>query len=168
MNKNLIKIALLTFVLTVTALSVWAGFGAGFGGSSSCCSIHYTVTTQGDWDELNVHMSGSLQATCQNPGGNIAPGQHPVVVEQYNELTSSTRERGTNSYEFVFDGPMDPPPSAREAGCPNNNWTVTRLSGYLTGELSVEGAKGRIRLFETSCFYDSAVVGTMPCTITEL
>jgi hypothetical protein len=165
MNKNFLKIALLAFVLTVTALSVWAGFGAGFGGSSTCCSIHYTVTTQGDWDELFVSMSGSLQATCLNPSGQTARGQRQIRYSQYDELSSSTRERGTNSYEFVFDGPMDPPPSARDAGCPNNNWVVSRLTGNISGILSVQGTNGRVSLFKTSCFYDSAVIGAMPCTI---
>lgn len=168
MNKNLIKLALLSFVLTVTTLTVWAGFGAGFGGSSSCCSIHYTVTTTGDWDTLNVVMGGTLDAVCRNYGGNEAPGQRQIQVNQYNELTSSDRERGTNSYTFVFDGPADPMPSWDAAGCPNANWTVSRLTGYLTGTLSVAGTNGKVRLFATSCYYDSAVIGTMPCTITPL
>lgn len=168
MNKKLIKLSLLTFVLTFTALTVWAGFGASFGGSSSCCSIYYTVTTKGDWDTLNITMDGTLDAVCQNHGGNEAPGQRQVQIEQYNELTSAGRERGTNSYTFIFDGPMSPAPSWDEAGCPNPNWTVSRLTGFLSGTLSVDGTHGRVNLFQTSCYYDSAVIGEMDCTITPI
>lgn len=166
MRYKLSIVVAVIIVLAVVALTSIAGAGTSFGGSNRG-SIIYTVITTGDFDTLIVHMSGHLDATCRNLGGNEAPGQFAVAVDHYGEVSDLTRNTGENTYTFTFPDPINPAPSWSEAGCPNENWTVSRLSGWLSGTTSFTGTNGRVRTHTTSCFYDSNAFGAMPCTISD-
>jgi hypothetical protein len=68
-----------------------------------------------------------LIAMCQNKGGNQAPGQNPVEVSLLQQEYLTVDSNGSGVAYFH----VDYLPSARDAGCPNRNWIVTDLLGYL-------------------------------------
>jgi hypothetical protein len=89
-----------------------------------------------DTDTVTVTLSATgsnLVAMCQNKGGNRAPGQNPLNV---NVSSSQTVSPGSNGRAGVSFNLNLLPTSAKAAGCPNNNWTVTDLFGTLYVTLS--------------------------------
>jgi hypothetical protein len=129
-KKTLVTLlAILTFCLV--PLSAYAGmhfvgttrfgFGsleasanlAGFGNNA----ISVTLTATGS----------NMTAMCQNRGGNRAPGQNPLSVSVNQAQTVTADRNGKASVQFK----VNLLPTARQAGCPNNNWTVTDLYGTL-------------------------------------
>lgn len=72
----------------------------------------------------NISLAASVSYTCQNPGGNLAPGITPV-----NEVSGGSADlnnadhngRGTFSLDVYFT-PAETV-SGKAAGCPNGHWT---------------------------------------------
>ena len=61
--------------------------------------------------------------TCTSPGGNQAPGQNPAVpVTSSGSQTINNPKNGRASIDVTT---AQPTVTAKQAGCPNNNWTVT-------------------------------------------
>lgn len=63
--------------------------------------------------------------TCRNKGGNEAPGQNRPRVHSLGDIEISRTEikNGNVSFSFTTNDPAKL--TARQAGCPNNNWTAT-------------------------------------------
>src|SRR5262245_2975825 len=121
--------ALVAYAGMHTVGSARFGFGsldasvdiAGFGSATDTVTVTLTAT------------GSNLVAMCQNKGGNRAPGQNPLNVNVNNSQTVSPGSNGRAQVSFHLNLL---PASAREAGCPNNNWTVTDLFGTLFVKLS--------------------------------
>jgi hypothetical protein len=158
MNKFQLAVkTLLVFILALATFTVFAGLSVGFS-SAGRGSIIVTVTTRGDFDSFRVNVSGTnLSATCTNPAGNIAPGKKAISYADFVQYQSPTRENGTNTYTVEVPGPLVTT-SSRDAGCPNDNWWVSRVTGTLNINVSViEGTNGRVRTFSVTCpNYDSS------------
>ena len=76
---------------------------------------------------IQMDINGQDSATfCQNPGGNVAPGQ-PVDVFVVDTFTVSPDSNG--NYEFNFRESYMP--SKAEADCPNGKWEVFGVEGTL-------------------------------------
>lgn len=77
-------------------------------------------------EDLVVSISGDAEAfaTCFSPGGNDAPGQNPIAfeIDDSIEIDASQIKNGSVCFTLTTDVPETP--SARTAGCPNDNWTV--------------------------------------------
>lgn len=93
-----------------------------------------SVTASGQIDgfdqaeNVNVSMSvtgNNLSAQCVNKGGKSAPGRNPVSVN------TSTSQVVTPEYDGEFNLHVYIAPSGKDAGCPNDNWTVTDLYGTI-------------------------------------
>jgi hypothetical protein len=158
MNKFQLAVkTLLVLILALATFTVFAGLTVGFS-SAGRGSIIVTVTTRGDFDSFRVNVSGTnLRATCTNPAGNIAPGKKAISYADFVQYQSPTRENGTNTYTVEVPGPLVTT-SSRDAGCPNDNWSVSRVTGRLSINVSiVEGTNGRVRTFSVTCpNYDSS------------
>lgn len=176
MKRKFFISTLLVFVLGLAAATALAGFFPSFGGSNNN-TITYTVSWKGSFDTLTIDMTGDLTPVCRNHGGNEAPGQTSVHIEQYDTSSTFVRAGGVKSHAFKFpgfpraDGTKESPddydfPSWQEAGCPSRQWEVSRVYGTLHGTLNAE-ANGRIETFSTTCYFDSAITGEMSCTISE-
>lgn len=85
------------------------GDGSGFGNQPAVATIA---------------VAASVSYTCQNPGGNLAPGIHPV-----NEVSSTSAPLANADHNgrgtFSFDATFTPAPtvSGKAIGCPNGKWT---------------------------------------------
>jgi hypothetical protein len=106
--------------LTATVSGALAGLGNG--------DVTVTVTATG---------FGSTILT--SPGGNAAPGQNkvPFTLVGTQSIPSSEIKNGTVDFSVTTLAPATPTP--KQAGAPNDNWTVTLTDVTFTGyTLTVE------------------------------
>ena len=138
MHKRLFSILTALVALSLITAPAFAGPKGHFNGPVSF-SLGESLTASGvlaGYGNIDVIVelvgSGIGEATCTNKGGNDAPGQNPIQVEVsgIQEISASLIENGSAPFTVVTDAP--PFPSAREAGCPNNNWKVTDLFVFWT------------------------------------
>lgn len=75
--------------------------------------------------KITVAVTGiATKITCTNPGGNQAPGQNkPGVTASGNQTISSNQiKNGSVTIRVTTVEPNQL--TAKQAGCPNNNWTA--------------------------------------------
>jgi hypothetical protein len=74
--------------------------------------------------KVTVTASGIPTATCTNQGGNQAPGQNPatVSVSGSQSIPASEIKNGNVCFNVTTLAPAQP--TAKEAGCPSDNWTA--------------------------------------------
>lgn len=143
MNKQRMQKPLILITIFLMAVAVYAGMhfvgGVRFGFGSLDANADLSGFGS-DTDSITVTLSANgtgLTAMCQNKGGNRAPGQNPLNVSVSSSQTVSPDRNGRASVAFHLNLL---PSSAREAGCPNNNWKVTDLYGTLNVSLAAFNA----------------------------
>ena len=92
---------------TLTVTGKLAGLGNG--------DLEITVSTVGT----------ATKITCENPAGKLAPGQNKPRVNSIGtqKVKSTEIKNGTVTIKVTTAQPAQL--TAKEAGCPNNNWTAT-------------------------------------------
>ena len=98
-----------TFTDEGTTLSA-SGALAGLGNKD----VTITLTATGTADDI----------TCTNKGGNVAPGQNKPKVTTVGETSVPVTEIKNGNVAFSVET-AEPFVTAKQAGCPNNNWTAT-------------------------------------------
>lgn len=70
-------------------------------------------------------VGAATKITCKNPSGKLAPGQNKPRVNTIGtqKIESSAIKNGTVTIKVTTAQPAQL--TAKEAGCPNNNWTAT-------------------------------------------
>jgi hypothetical protein len=72
---------------------------------------------------ITLVAAGQTTVMCINPAGNIAPGHgEEIVAMGQTSIPSTEIKNGNVNFCVTTVTPEDP--SAKEAGCPNNNWTA--------------------------------------------
>lgn len=73
-----------------------------------------------------LQITSSFMYTCQNKGGNVAPGQTSVEVvgaPGVQDLDTTTKNGRASLSVTAFPGVPPTTVSGSTAGCPNGNWT---------------------------------------------
>ena len=71
---------------------------------------------------INAPGALAVNNICQNKGGGQAPGQNPAV--DFTAQGSAVGVVDKNGRAFIDATTNSPSVSAKDAGCPNGNWTV--------------------------------------------
>jgi hypothetical protein len=135
MSRKGLPVLIALVVLVLAVVPVYAGLHFVGGGSIGGGSLIASVTIAGfgnstDSVEVTLDVSGdNLTAWCQNRGGKVAPGQNPVSVAISATQTVGANKNGSSTADFHVDLVADV--TASEGGCPNENWSVVDLTGYL-------------------------------------
>ena len=135
------KLISLICALAIAALSIST---AAAGGNVRLSNVTFglgslisngTLTGLGNTDVTVVlDATGTPVVMCTNQGGNQAPGQNPPKVSatgiQLLSGNDPVRKNGKSPFGAETNDPTMP--SARLAGCPNDNWTAQIVFVYWT------------------------------------
>jgi hypothetical protein len=115
-------------------------------GSADCTSG--VVAGLGNFDVLVVvSVDGSADTVCHNPGNSLAvPGQNPAEGSGTGGvlLPASDIKNGSLVIPPISTGPVAiDTPTANEAGCPGDKWTVTLSNVTYSGFYSVQSPPGQ-------------------------
>ncbi len=86
--------------------------------------------------------------TCTNKGGNVAPGQNKPKVTTIGQQSIPITEvkNGNVAFDVTTAQPFV---TAKQAGCPNNNWTATVNDVEFTSATITVVQGGKVVLKET-------------------
>jgi len=172
MHRKILTLLTILVVISLPTASAFAG-RVHFTGSVDF-TIHSPLTASGTLAGLGngdifviLEAWGTGTAMCSNKGGNEAPGQNPVTVNVMGiqGISAKLIENGTTPFSVTTDDPK--PPTAKEAGCPNNNWKVTSFFVYWTSAaITVKDAGTGASLLhqEFDCITTSPPNASVTCT----
>ena len=86
--------------------------------------------------------------TCTNKGGNVAPGQNKPKVTTVGQQSIPVTEVKNGNVSFDLST-AQPFVTAKQAGCPNNNWTATVNDVEFTSATITVVQGGKVALKET-------------------
>jgi hypothetical protein len=163
------RITIISLVLVIVLISVFTVYAASVGWSWSRGSLKGEATGSG-WGNktlvtIDVDVVAALYGSCFNPGnGLVVPGQNPLIVTKSVDLTTQADNSGSLKTVVIFDykgqtwgDVLGGNPSARDLGCPNDNWSVTptiECVEYLSANTTVQSAKnpGKTNRFDQQSF----------------
>jgi hypothetical protein len=137
---------------------------SGSNSTSVTCTASLTGLGQGDL-QIDTTLSGFAVYQCQNPGGNLAPGQNRVLVGPTTTPTTvpgSSIKNGNVTFTTVpaiLSAPGTV--SGQQAGCPNNSWTGINPTLKLTS-ISLTIAQGGASLFSCTASNTNGLSGAVP------
>jgi hypothetical protein len=138
--------------------------GTGTNSTSTTCSASLAGLGGGDL-VLNTTVRGFAVYQCQNPGGNIAPGQNRVLVGPVTQPTTIPGDAIKNgNVSFTTDPAVLSAPSTvsgSAAGCPNGGWTGVNPQLTLT-DITLTIAQGGTTLFTCTASNPNGLSGTVP------
>jgi hypothetical protein len=71
----------------------------------------------------SIAFSGTVQYTCQNNGGNIAPGQPFVFAQPPATQTVAPDKNGRAIIDLTVSFSAPPTQPGKDVGCPSGKWT---------------------------------------------
>jgi hypothetical protein len=155
-----IALFLLIAVFTGTMLAyagIHFGGATSFGYGSLKADVQVLEVLRSSSVLVNIHAVGrDLTAWCVNPAGAGQYGRNPIHlnVSVADSKTVTADETGTAYASFELNLL---PSSARRAGCPNNQWTVTDLFGTVHVTLTASSTDAQGKRISTSEDLDCTV-----------
>jgi len=113
-------------VMALSALAANVRFKGGnptFTDNGLTLSTAFCLSGLGNQDvTVTITAAGQGSATCINPGGNEAPGLNkiPLTLSGSQTISATDIKNGNVCFTVTSAGPTQP--TAKEAGCPNNNF----------------------------------------------
>lgn len=172
-RKLLLTILTIVLIASVTTSLVNAG---GWSFDWDLGSLRATGWVSGlGSDDAQVTLTGYgiAYALCQNYGGNLAPGRNPISFTVAQVGIFYIDDNGRADVQIAAPDPtlynVEPSPTPKTAGCPNENWTVVgfdtaRVDWTAAHILVVDALTGmyvRHNLyFECDTYFDAAGVAT--------
>jgi hypothetical protein len=139
--------------LTGVAQAQSGHFITGGGNAAECTDIGTQVECTGKVAglggttfEITIEASGIATVECENPAGNVAPGQDTTVDVAGGTGPLPTPRNG----QFVFTITTDAPTVPNVPTCPNPQWTAHVVD--------VAFGDATLRLFEDGVLSDTVVV----------
>jgi hypothetical protein len=176
MRRTAFAILTAAFLLVLTSFSaVAAGQHFTHGGEPICdvalSGASATVSCSGELAGLgnedlliDTTVSGSALYQCQNPGGNLAPGQNRVLEGPVTEPTlipSDAIKNGRVAFD-TNDVTLTAPEtvSAAVAGCPSSGWTGVNPTLTVT-DIVLDISQGGVLLFHCTASDPDGLSGTV-------
>ncbi len=98
--------------------------GASFTDNGTTLTACASLAGLGNGDvTVTVNTSGTASVYCINPGSNEPPGQNKVPVQPSGQITIPADYIKNGNVSFCVTT-IQPVVTPKEAGCPNDNWTV--------------------------------------------
>jgi hypothetical protein len=137
-----------TTAITVFAANVHLKGRPTFTDNGTTASVCATLTGLGNQDlTITLIGQGTETVACTNPAGNFAPGNPgSVTVGGQTTIPSSEIKNGTVTFCVTTTAPTCQ--SAKQCGCPNNNWTGTVTDVNFTDLALVVEQGGSVVLIE--------------------
>jgi hypothetical protein len=155
MKRVLIPLAVLVVALATAgiALAQSGHFVTGGANAPVCTDIGTQVQCTGKVAglggttfEITVSAPGVASVECENPGGNVAPGQDTSITATGTSGPLPTPRNG----QFVFTVMTDPPTVPNFPTCPNPQW-IAHVVDVTFGDATLS-------LFEDGVLSDQIVV----------
>ena len=88
---------------------------------------------------ITVKAAGTITTICTNPGGNVAPGLNKVPTTTLARQTIPSTQIKNGNLSVCLTTAIPATPTPKEAGCPNNNFTVVIEDvTFTSAEVTVE------------------------------
>lgn len=113
-------------------------------------------------------VSGFAVYTCQNKGGNQAPGQNKVLEGPTTTpvtIPAGEIKNGRATVPGTSTLTADETVSGAAAGCPNNNWTGVNPQLTITS-VTFSASQGGVLLFTSTASDPNGLTGTFFPTVT--
>src|SRR5215208_827473 len=140
-------------------------------GSGATATVNCTseLAVLGNEDIVSqTTISGFAVYECQNPGGNLAPGQNrllegPVTNPVTTPADSIKNGRATVTGTATLTAPETV--TGDVAGCPNNQWTGVNPTLTITS-VTFTASQGDVLLFTSTASNPEGLTGTFSPTVT--
>jgi hypothetical protein len=127
------------------------------------CSGSITGLGNGDLTIVST-VGGFALYQCQNPGGNLSPGQNRVLEGPQTEPTLIPSGEIKNGNVSFTTNPntltADPTVSGAAAGCPNGNWSGVNPTLSITS-IVLDISQGGVDLFNCTATNTAGLSGTV-------
>ena len=141
-------------------------------GSGASATVNCTSELAGLGNEdiiSSTTVSGFAVYQCQNPGGNLAPGQNRVLEGPVTTPVTIPADSIKNGRATVPGGPTTltaaPTVSGQAAGCPNGQWTGVNPTLTITS-VTFSATQGDTLLFTSTASNPAGLTGTFSPTVT--
>ena len=141
-------------------------------GSGATQTVNCTAELAGLGNEdiiSSTTVSGFAVYQCQNPGGNLAPGQNRVLEGPVTTPVTIPADSIKNGRATVPGGPTTltaaPTVSGQAAGCPNGQWTGVNPTLTITS-VTFSATQGDTLLFTSTASNPEGLTGTFSPTVT--
>jgi hypothetical protein len=140
-------------------------------GSGATATVNCTSELAGLGNEDIVSqttISGFAVYQCQNPGGNLAPGQNRVLegpVTTPVTIAADSIKNGRATVPGTSTLTAAPTVSGQAAGCPNGQWTGVNPTLTITS-VTFSATQGDTLLFTSTASNPLGLTGTFSPTVT--